>query len=260
MATPTARRTPRGGGLPLIALGLVLALGTGFLVIYTMSGAAPISPTSQMAVVVVSKTINAGSLLTTDDSGVRIASAFVIEHMPTANAPADAYPYRSDADLLHLLDKHIVLSPLLAGDVLRTSDPRLIPLGNGPGNSWVNKDPNALPPGSVLFALRSTNNAGTSIGAQEGDHVDVLASICMPTTKAACEVTQTTLQNLLIYAVPNALTLLVVVTHQESLALKLLLEEGKIDLVLRKPGDSAPASTQAVDINWIIAHFGYTQP
>lgn len=260
MVAPVPRRPTRSGGLPLIALGILLALATGLLVLFITSGATPVGAAATVPVVVAAQTLPTGTVLSADlaDAYTHVKDVFVTQRVPGDAIPPNAYRYTSIDDLARNLfaQKQIVLSVILAGDVLHTHDPRIVPLGNTPGNSIVNLHPNELVPGSVLFAL----SGETTVGAQPGDHVDVLASLCVPGAKGNCQVTQTTLQNLLVYSLSGANVLLVVVTHQEAVALKLLIESSKIDLVLRKPGDVAPANTQAVNVDWIITHYGFTQP
>ncbi len=254
----------RSGGQPLIALGIVLALITGVIVLYLTSTSGPVAALQSTQVVVAARTLPTGTVLSADAAAnmTAIADDFVVETMPVSNVPPNAYHFVSLQQLQHDLDKQIVLRDILAGDVLRSNDPRLMPLGSGPARSLANIHPDELPPGSVLFALHTSNNQGMQVGAQEGDHVDVLATLCVPAPKnpGGCQLAQTTLQDLLIYATPDSSTLLVVVSHQDALALKMLVENGKIDLVIRKPGDTTATATQAVDIQWIITHFGYTQP
>ncbi len=263
MATPTPRQRSSGGGFSLIMIGIVLALATAVLVLFlTNNGGAALSggPT----VVVAARTLPTGTVLSaTNDSApyMAVGVAFKLERMPASVVPADAYVFTSQDALASALNGQIITESFFTGDILRHADARLSALGPGPATSLVNHNPAALDPGDVLFALHTGNDEGMQVGAQEGDHVDVLATLCVnPNARGGCQVTQTTLQNLLIYAIPTANTLMVVVSHQDALVLKLLVETARIDLVLRKPGDTTDASTQAVDPAWIMSHFGYVAP
>lgn len=259
MVPPTPRQRSRGGGFPLIALGVVLALATGLLVLLTDSGGAgPVTLASGTLVVVAAEPLRTGTVLSPSNGGApyaRVADAFHEERLPASALPPGAYPFTSEADLEKTLNQLIVVNDFLAGDVLRTNDPRLKPLGSGPANSIISHNPSALPPGDVPYAVQI---GGTN--AQEGDHIDILASLCVTTNKGNCQVVQTTLQNLLVYAVPSGSYFYVAVSHQDALALKFLVENAKLDVVIRQPGDTGAADTQSVDYTWIIAHFGFTQP
>lgn len=259
MAVPPPRRR---GGFPLMLLGVILALATAALVLFlTNSGGAALQ--SGTPVLVASHTLTAGAVLSATNGTppyVRVADAFQVERMPASMVPVDAYTFTNQSDLATALNGQMILSSFLAGDILRRGDQRMSALGSAPARSLANHNPAALPDGSVLFTLHSGDAAGMQIGAQEGDHVDVLATMSNNAAKNSSPITQTTMQNLLIYAVPDAKTLIVVVSHEDALVLKALVESAKIDLVLRKPGDSDAANTQAVDPAWIMSHFGFTPP
>ena len=67
---------------------------------------------------------------------------------------------------------------------------------------------------------------------------------------------KTTLQNVYIYYAQTD-GLGVVLSHQDALTLKYLLETGKATLVIRKPGDDSAVQTSAVDSSYIVKQFGY---
>jgi Flp pilus assembly protein CpaB len=257
MATPSPRQ--RNAAFPLILLGIVLALATAVLVLFLTNGGGGATLQGGNAIVVASRTLTTGTILSANNDTppyASVASAFHVEHISASAVPADALAFTGESDLASILNGKIITQSFFAGDILRKSDQRMAELGNGPTHSLVNHNPSALPDGSVLFPLQANG-----LIAQEGDHVDVLATLCVSAAKSAsCQMTQTTLQNLLIYSVVNQSTLVVVVSHQDALALKLLVETAKIDLVLRKPGDTSVANTHAIDPNWIISHFGFTPP
>lgn len=267
MAAPTPR-SPRtqGSGTPLIVLGIVLALVTGALVWFLTSGKGAGTVMSGQTVLVVTATqkLDIGLVLSPDQSGgtfARIGDMFHEERLPASAVPADAFTFTTEADLEKALKNQIVTVPFFAGDILRRADGRLTMLGAGPAHSLANHNPAALPTGDVLVALHTDQSTGMQIGVQEGDHIDLLATECVPgpASRGGCQLVQTTLQDLAIYLV-NGPMIFVAVTHQDALVIKLLVETAKIDFVLRKPGDDATVTTQAIDPAWIIAHFGFTPP
>ncbi len=264
MASPTPRPRASGGGTPLIILGIVLALITAVLVLFLTTGGGGGGSGQTVTVVVAAQNLTAGTVLSSNQSGgnyALVSDAFHVEHLPAADVPADAFPYAGTAALASALNNQIITAPFMAGDILRRNDSRMTALGTGPANSITNHNPDALPAGDVLVALHVGDSPGMQIGAQEGDHVDILATECVnsPSTHGNCQVAQTTLQNLTIYMVNGGL-LYVAVSHQDALVLKLLVETAKLDLVLRKPGDTGNANTQPIDTAWIITHFGFTPP
>jgi Flp pilus assembly protein CpaB len=258
-----APRQRHSGGLSLIMLGIVLALATAILVLYVTNSRGGIGGGNGTNVVVAARDLPTGTVLTSSKDNVsspsmRISDAFHVEQLPASAVPSNAYTYTSDDDLLKALNGQIVTQAFFSNDILRRNDSRVSMYPGGPPGSMANQNPTALPQGSVLYYL--TLGSGMPSGPQAGDHVDILATECVnsPTAHDGCQVTQTTLQNLLIYAVPTNQTLIVVVSHQDALALKLLSETARLDLVLRKPGDTGSANTQAIDPIWIINHFGFT--
>jgi Flp pilus assembly protein CpaB len=266
MAAPTPRPRASGGGTPLIVLGIVLALVTAVLVFFLTTGVGGNNNANGQGVPVVmaAQSLTPGMVLSATQSGngyMRVADVFHVEHLPAGAVPADAYTFTSWSDLGAALNNQIIVAPLYAGDILRHNDGRMAPLGAGPAHSLTNHNPAAIPDGDVLMAIQISSSPGLQIGVQEGDHVDLLATECVQAIAASggCQVAQTTLQNLTVYMVSNTMIYLAV-THQDALVLKLLVETAKLDLVLRKPGDTATVTTQPIDTAWIISHFGFTPP
>lgn len=265
MAAPTQRPRTSGGGTPLIILGIVLALITAVLVLFLTTNSTGAGSGGQgVAVVVAAQPLNAGIVLSLAQSGngyARIGDVFHVEHLPASDVPADAFTFTNQSDLNTALSNQIITAPFYAGDILRRNDGRMTALGSGPAHSLTNHDPAGLPAGDVLVALPLGSAPGMQIGAQEGDHVDILATECVqgPTVRGGCQVDQETLQNLTVYMISGGM-LYVAVTHQDALVLKLLVETAKLDLVLRKPGDNGLVTTQPIDTGWIISHFGFTPP
>jgi len=187
-----------------------------------------------------------------------ISDAFAEESVPTTVAPANAMPYTSQADLNVALNNQVVVGSFYQGEILRSSDPRLVLLGMSSPNSLTNLNPAQLPAGSVLTQLVVNTSGGGKPPAVAGDIIDVLVTECnLPGSKdpGSCE-TQTTLQSVYVYAV-NGNALVLVMTHQDALALKYLNETGKAEVVIRKPGDTQPITTQAVDGAYVVKDFNY---
>jgi hypothetical protein len=115
----------------------------------------------------------------------------------------------------------------------------------------------------MALQLGATGGSGSGGGtplAQPGDTIDILVSLCFvdpqtPNSPQVCE-TQTTLKNVYVYAVQGS-SIVVVLSHQDALVLKYLKENGKGDIVVRKPGDTTPDNTVKVDGSYVIKEFGY---
>lgn len=265
MAAPTPRPRASSGGTPLIVLGIVLALITAVLVFFLTTGAGGGNASGQgVTVVMAAQSLTPGMVLSATQSGngyARITDVFHVEHLPANAVPADAYSFSTWADLSSALNNQIVVAPFYVGDILRHNDGRMQSLGAGPVNSLTNHNLVAIPEGDVLVALHTDASPGLQIGAQEGDHVDLLATECVQAlaSRGGCQVAQTTLQNLVIYKV-DANIIYLAVTHEDALVLKLLVETARLDLVVRKPGDTSTVATQPIDTAWIISHFGFTLP
>jgi Flp pilus assembly protein CpaB len=243
-------------------LGVLLALAAGIIVIFVVSQA--VGPSSSMVTVVVAaEPLNPGTVLTTtatDPQDVPISTAFTTKQVNSSFVPADAFTYTTPADLSVYLTDKVVVGQYFIGDILRTADKRLVPLGSAAPGSITNLNPAQLPKGSVLFPL----TADKSIEYAPGDHVDILVTVCAPDLSgngaggnctAATDVTQTTLQDVYVYAVGTSVIDLVL-THQQALDLKFIAEHGKITLALRKPGDDNSTTTAPVTGPYILQQFG----
>jgi Flp pilus assembly protein CpaB len=237
-------------------LGVLLALAAGTIVIYVVSSA--LGPTTQTkTVVVATKTLTSSTILsstTSDASHLLISDAFATKSVNADFVPADAYVYSSATQLAVDLNDKVVIGQFYAGDILRQDDPRLVALGQGAPGSLTNRNPAELPKGSVIFPLEGLKVTGLVAG----DHVDVLVTLCAGTTCGSeADVTQTTLENVLVYA-SDSNTLDLVLTHEEALELKFLTEHGQVSLALRKPGDTDPSDTTPVTLPYIVQHFKFT--
>jgi Flp pilus assembly protein CpaB len=227
-------------------LGVLLAVLSGVLVIYIVSQATSTAGQT-MQVVVAKQDIPSNTVLTTGATDsthnlLNIQDAFGVQSYPASLVPPNAFIYTSVADLQVHLNNEVVFSEIFAGDVLRNSDPRLQLLGTGAAGSMTGINPNALKPGDVLISLDFSNPGGNTRNfVVPGDYVDILVTECSLPNIPGC-VTQTTLQNVYIYATfTNAVV--VVVNHEQALQLKYMTETGKVNLALRNPKESGPNAT-----------------
>lgn len=246
-------------------LGVLLALAAGAIVIYIVSSAT--NTTQQMVTVVVAtQDLPAGTILSVDQSTppyMLISQAFATKQVNASFAPQNAYQFSTNDALNIQLNDKIVVGTFINGEMLRTTDSRLVQLGQGSSGSLTNLNPAQLKPGDVLMALQVATGSGGGSGtpiAQTGDSIDILVSLCFvdptnPNSAQVCE-TQTTLKNIYVYDVSGS-SIVVVLSHQDALTMKYLKENGKVDIVVRKPGDTSPDTTVKVDSSYVIKEFGY---
>src|SRR5262249_30351213 len=154
-----------------------------------------------------------------DPSHTLISDAFASEEVPMDVAPIDAYKWTSQLDLDSKLNNYVVTGQFLKGEFLRNPDRRLTQLGTGGAGSLTNVNPPQLPDGSVLFAVdvHGPGGGGAKPLAVPGDYIDFIFIECQISTAkdpSGCE-SQTTLQNVYVYAVADT-ELIVVLTHQQA--------------------------------------------
>jgi Flp pilus assembly protein CpaB len=260
--TVSSARPRVSGGWPLIILGIVLALATAILVLF-LTNSTTSGSRNGIDIIVAARQLDAGAIISSEDDSspnISINQALKVQRIPEDVIPSGAYHFTTQNDLIKDFKDLVVVDRILEGDVLRKDDPRLIAKGTTTSSkSLANLKPGLFPSGSVLFSLHVSD----SNGLQDGDRVDILATACSgstatnSTSTGGCQLTQTTLQNILIYHVLNPNTLIVVVSHQDALVLKSLIEIARLDYVLRKPGDDTAVTTHAIDPAWIASHFGF---
>lgn len=260
-------RTRGTGGRTLMLLGVLLALAAGIIVIYVVSSA--VGPSSHLTTVVVAnETLNPGTELVSSGSsnsqGVPVSTAFTTTQVNAGFVPADAYPFTTMTQLNIDLADQVVVGQFFKGDILRKPDARLVSAGSAAQGSLTLRNPGQLPAGSVIFPLPVDKVEGLV----PGDHIDILVTVCIvdinPQTgqqsgggcSGTSDVTQTTLQNVYVYAVGTDVVDMVL-THQQALDLKFLAEHGKITIALRKPGDDAPDATSPVTGPYILNQFKF---
>lgn len=245
-------------------LGVLLALAAGTIVIYIVSQATSSGPTLTYVVESTMKlpanSILVATLPTTSDPSqkyVLISQAFAQKQVPVDVAPADAFQWKSMDDLNAQLTNEVVTGDFLQGEILRTNDERLAKAGTGGPGSFTNVNPAHLAIGQVLvmFTLNGPSG-GTKPLAVQGDTVDFLAVACNLPNRSGC-VSQTTLQNMYVYAV-NGPSLILAVSHDQALQLMELRQvTSEIDIAIRKPGDTATYTTSSVDPASIVNDFHF---
>lgn len=254
------------GGRTLMLLGVLLALAAGIIVIYVVSSA--IGPSSHLVTVVVAnENLNPGTELVSSGSnnaqGIPVSTAFTTTQVNASFEPTDAYPFTTMSQLNIDLADQVVVGQFFKGDILRKPDARLVSAGSAAQGSLTLRNPGQLPPGSVIFPLPMDKVAGLV----PGDRVDILVTVCIidinsqsgqqsGSCNGTSDVTQTTLQNVYVYAVGTDVIDLVL-THQQALDLKFIAEHGKITIALRKPGDDAPDATSPVTGPYILNQFKF---
>lgn len=238
-------------------LGVLLALAAGVIVIFVVSQYTS-APSANTKVVVARRDLPPATTLAVSPTGagqIAIAEAFEVRTVNSDFAPQDAMPFTTQDALNAALNNQVVIGAFYAGDILRAKDPRLALAGTKAVGSLSSVNPAAFSkPGSVLSSI----DLATKSPFVAGDTVDVLVTMCnLPDAKdpGACE-TQTTLQNVFVYASQDT-TVWLVLDHQQSLELKFLAESGKVNLVLRKPNDTNNVSTDPVTPSYIVKRFNY---
>lgn len=266
MAAPARpMRTRSSGGRTLILLGVLLALAAGAIVIFVVSQYTS-APLQTETVVVAATDLPAGSVLSTSQSGtvgtsagtyVLISAAFTTKTVNTDFAPKDAYIFKSQADLNTLLNNQVISSTFYAGEILRSpNDPRLTPLGSGAPGSLTTDNPGQIQQGDVLAQIKLDGKAAMV----PGDHVDLIVTYCssqIPNTSgggAPCA-SQTTLQNIYVYAVQGNVIFVAVKRQDAVELLALTTNSSNYELAIRKPGDASTTPTTPVTSSKIISDF-----
>jgi Flp pilus assembly protein CpaB len=253
-------RARSSGGRTLMLLGVLLALAAGTIVIFVVSNVVP--PTgSSVNVIVAATDLPTGTILSVtagDAHHTLITAAFKQQQMPQDAVPKNALAFTSQDALNILLNNKIIVGTFYQGEVLRQNDPRLVDIGQATPGSLTLLHPDQLPPGSILIQFPLPDSGGGAPALVSGDHIDLLVTECGlvgAKSQGGCE-TQTTLENIYVYAVTGNSAWLVL-THQDALNLKFLKETGKTDIVIRKPGDKDPAKTISVDASTIVSQFHF---
>lgn len=268
MAAPARPvRTRSSGGRTLILLGVLLALAAGAIVIFVVSQYTS-APLQTETVVVAATDLPAGSILSTTQSGqvgtsagtyMLISQAFTTKTVNTDFAPKDAYIFKSQADLNTFLNNQVISSEFYAGEILRNGpngDPRLTPLGTGAPGSLTNINPSMIKSGDVLAQIKVDGKPAMV----PGDHIDLIATYCNSSLSNAgagaspCK-SNTTFQNLYVYAVQGNVIYVVAPREQAVELYYLTTNATGYELAIRKPGDDTTAPTTPVNSTTIISDF-----
>ncbi|MGO8948148.1 MAG: hypothetical protein ACLQUY_10890 [Ktedonobacterales bacterium] len=250
---PRGRQPRSGGGRALMLLGVLLALLSGVLVIFIVSNAtATAGQTEQL--VVATQNVPAGTMLSVS----QIPTDFSEKSYPLSLVPAGAYVFTTQAALQVKLNQTVVTATLYPGDVLLASDPRIQPLGEGVPGSVTNINPNALTAGDILYPLAYSSPTGSAAQpfVVAGDHVDIIVTECGADWTTDDCATQTTFQDLYIYATFNN-SLILALAPEDAQRLQVLAQTGKLTLAVLKPGNNTPQSTVSVTPAQVASYFNF---
>jgi hypothetical protein len=257
-------RTRSSGGRTLILLGVLLALAAGAIVIFVVSTYTS-APLQTETVVVAAADLQAGSILSTSQTGqvgdsqaqyILISASFTTKTVNTDFAPKDAYIFKSQTDLNNFLNGQSINSNFYAGEILRNKDPRLAAAGTVANGSLTQLNPGQIKTGDVLAEIKVDGKPAMV----PGDHIDLIATYCnanlpnLPSGAPPCD-SQTTFQNLYVYAVQGN-NIFVVAPKQEAVSLLYLTTyASNYELAIRKPDDNASTPTTPVNSTQIISDF-----
>ena len=231
--------------------GVILALLSGVLVIYIV-GQATSNAGETVELVVANQTIQANTTLGPSN----IVSDFSIEKYPANLVPAGAYVFTDEDSLKVHLNNTVVVETIVPGDILLTSDPRIVAANTIVKGSLTNLNPSLLPAGSILYALNySYPSTSTSSFLNAGDQVDILVEECNApfSTNNEC-IVQTTLQQVQVFAVYSS-SVILVLTPEKAKELAIYASTGTVQLALRKPGDPSTDSTAPVSPSTLAHYF-----
>lgn len=248
----------RRGWVPL-ALGLVLALGTGvatFFLLQQQRQAATAqvealasrqrSPVATLKLPVAARPLTPGTTLTTED--------LLLKDFPMDLVPVAAITSTID------LENAILAEPVGQGETFTIS--QLI------GQS-ATRASRQLAAGQIMFAYPVADLLSQSNVIEAGDHLDLLLTLPMINADGtAGPVTTFTLQNISVFKVlrapgdeegqlGEALALLLSIRPEDAVLLKHVKDsEGTIDFVLRSVLDTEPVEVPPVDREDLISLYG----
>jgi Flp pilus assembly protein CpaB len=214
-------------------LGVLLAVLSGVLVIYIVSQATN-SAGETIQLVVVQKTINSNTTLTTDD----IKNDFGVESFPGNLEPQGAYVFPGEDALQTHLIQSVVLVEMVPGDILLTQDPRIGPPGTN-GQSITSQGHGTLKPGDVLFNFQYASPSNPTVSfITPGDTVDIIVLECnAPYTTSGCTAA-TTLEGVTVYETFQGSVVFILTTRQAA-ELTVLANSGTVSIAIRNPADGS---------------------
>jgi pilus assembly protein CpaB len=255
----------RRNGFILLAVGIIFAIGAGFMVMSAMR-AATTSAETLVQVVVATQDI---------PEGVAVPA----EALTTRNAPPEIVPEGAIAAPEQAVGKYtttkifkdqIVMAPQLSAVKV------------------VGKLAASVPLGKVAMAWPASDLMGASRALKSGDHVDILLSLQLPVQGTDQQTqdqnqkldmsTQTTVQDVEILSVSwedqtqnnqaaatqtrnTDGTITFIVDRQTALMLKAARDSGGVvDVVLRNPEDAKEAATDGITVDSLIEQFKFRLP
>ncbi len=255
----------RRGGRVLILLGIILGLVTAAGTFLTLSQTQQAPQIATRPVVIAIQNI---------PNRTEVKPEFVgVQAWPESSIPAGAFEKIDD------VTGKLALEPIYQGQIFLA--PMII--DKSQAKETRSNASYLIPENKVAVAFPVSAIIGVAGAIQAGDSVDILLTLSpgglaqtptkVVTTTTSTEgqpVTQLMLQNVLILQVGSwvapssnqqnaapADTFTVVLDRQDALALKSALEQGSIQLALRRVGEDKPVTTEPVTLQYLNKRFNF---
>ncbi|MEI8307255.1 MAG: Flp pilus assembly protein CpaB [Chloroflexales bacterium] len=259
----------RRQGWMLVALGVILALGTGVLVFFLLEqqqrslsaeaqrmAAVQVTPAvATMDLPVAARSLQPGTVIASDDI---LLKSFPLDLVPVTAITSTAR-----------LEKQTLIAPVGQGETFNITK-----LAGSTGGTVSQQ----IPTGYVLFVYPVGDLFTQSDILADGDHIDMLITLPVPPAPNVTapntqgrDVTAYTLQNIHVFKVLRSNTgstpsqtantqpptaLLLALTPEDALLLKRVRDSGsKIDLVLRPVVDHEPVDVPPIDNDVLISRY-----
>lgn len=252
------------GGRILILLGLVLAMGAGFITFLLLQNASTgqtAAPVETQPVVVALQRIEARTSIPPDAIG--------IQDWPVTLVPPGAL-----TDTAEVAGK-LSVAPIFPGQVILqdmiVDKEQLEELPSAAATQLKSDVSFTIPEGKVAVAFPVTEISSVAGAIRPGDTVDLLVTINLPETAAEPGtgrnvVTGLTLQNLEVINTvpwgtevegnqPSGQIYTLLVDRQQAAILKFIRENAQPDFVLRPAGDTAEYEIEPVTLNYLLTTF-----
>lgn len=252
------------GGRILILLGLILAMGAGFitfLMLQNASSGQQAAPVETQPVVVALQRIEARTSIPPDAIG--------IQDWPVTLVPPGAL-----TDTAQVAGK-LSVAPIFPGQVILQDmiiDKEQLEELPPAAATQIGSDVSfTIPEGKVAVAFPVTEISSVAGAIRPGDTVDLLVTINLPETVAEPGtgrnvVTGLTLQNLEVINTvpwgtevegnqPSGQIYTLLVDRQQAAILKFIRENAQPDFVLRPAGDTAEYEIEPVTLNYLLTTF-----
>jgi Flp pilus assembly protein CpaB len=255
----------RRNGIILLVVGIIFAIGAGFMVM-SATRAATIKAETLVQVVVATQDI---------PEGVAVPA----EALTTRNAPPEIVPAGAIAAPDQAVGKYTV-TKIFKDQIVMAPQLSAVKVAG--------KLAASVPAGKVAMAWPASDLMGASRALTAGDRVDILLSLQLPALGATPQdqtqsqtmtlSTQTTVQNVEILSVSwedqgqtnqgavstnvkSDGTITFIVDRQTALMLKAARDSGGVvDVVLRNPEDTKEAATDGITIDSLITQFKFRLP